>query len=308
MSKIYYIEATQLNRLFVWIKEDFRVFAPAVKECLDKSGQEDYCFIRAHGDAPLLYNAYRTLEPLKSFFTPAEEKLTGYFSSSRENAVAEKEKNVIFGVKSCDLAGHKVQDFVFLEGVEVDSHYRLRRDNTLLISSDCTGFKEVCHCLAWDIMPHPTYGFDINLSPLGEGYLAEVASASGEEFVQKYEEYFSRAKETQINARNKKRENLIEQLKKHLQPQNLVRKDEVQKLVRAGYNSDTWKEFMQTCVECGGCNLICDTCLCFLLADRAAAEGGVPDHPVTARRTTSAISSTSQRRNSSSFKATSPRN
>ena len=274
MSKIYFIEASQLNRLFVWIKEDFRVFAPIVKQPLAESGEEDYCYVRAQGDAPLAYNAYRTLEPLKSYFTPAEEKLTDYFSYDKTSEPEKKEKNVIFGVKSCDIVGHKVQDFVFLEGVEVDSQYRLRRENTLLISSDCTGFKQVCHCLAWDILPHPTAGFDINLSPLSDGYLAEVASAAGDDFVQKYEEYFSRAKETQINARKKKRENLIEQLKNHLLPQNLVSKDSVQKLVKAGYNLNTWQEFMQTCVECGGCNLICDTCHCFLLADRHAAEGG----------------------------------
>jgi heterodisulfide reductase subunit C len=268
MSKIYFIEATQLNRLFVWIKEDFRVFAPVVKEPLGKTLEADYCFARALGDAPLVYNPFRTVEPLKSFFTPAQEKLLDYFSPSKDSDTKQIEKNVIFGVKSCDIAGHKVQDYVFLEGVEVDNQYRLRRENTLIISSDCTGFKTVCHCLAWDILPHPTVGFDINLSPLNDGYLAEVGSAAGEDFVQKYEEYFSRAKETQINARKKKRENFIEQLKKHLLPQNLVHKDSVQKLVKDGYNLDTWQEFMQTCVECGGCNLICDTCHCFLLADR----------------------------------------
>lgn len=270
MSKIYFIEATQLNRLFVWIKEDFRVFAPVVKEPLGQAKEEDYCYTRALGDASLVYNPYRMVEPLKSFFTPAQEKLLNYFSPDNNSNAKKKQKNVVFGVKSCDITGHKVQDYVFLEGTEVDSQYRARRENTLIVSSDCTGFKEVCHCLAWDILPHPTSGFDINLSPLSDGYLAEVGSAAGEDFVQKYEEYFSRAKETQINARKKKRENFIEELKKHLQPQNLVHKDKVQKLVKDGYNSDTWQEFMQTCVECGGCNLICDTCHCFLLADRPA--------------------------------------
>jgi ferredoxin len=38
--------------------------------------------------------------------------------------------------------------------------------------------------------------------------------------------------------------------------------------MKDGFALDTWKEFMLPCVECGGCNLICDTCHCFLLADR----------------------------------------
>jgi len=277
MSKIYFIEASQLNRFFVWIKEDFRVFTPAAKAPLGNNVEQDYCYVRAQGDAPMVYNPYRTVEPLKSFFTPAQEKLLDYFSPDKDSSLQQKEKNVIFGVKSCDIAGHKVQDYVFLEGTEVDSQYRLRRENTLIVSSDCTGYKGVCHCLAWDILPYPTAGFDINLSPLSDGYLVEVGSAAGDSFVQKYEEYFSRAKETQINARKKKRENFIEQLKKHLLPQNLVSKDAVQKLVKDGYNSATWQEFMQTCVECGGCNLICDTCHCFLLADRTTPGEGKAD-------------------------------
>lgn len=274
MGKIYFIEATQLNRLFVWIKADYRVFAPVEKELIDKAKEQDYYYARASGDSPLVYNPYRTVEPLKSFFTPAQEKLLDYFSADNEPNTKKAQKSIIFGVKSCDITGHKVQDYVFLEGAQADSQYRLRREDTLIISSDCTGFKEVCHCLAWDILPHPTMGFDINLSPLSDGYLAEVGSAAGEEFAEKYEEYFSRAKDTQINARKKKRENFIEQLRESLLPKNLVKKDSVQKLVKDGYNLDTWREFMLTCVECGGCNLICDTCHCFLLADRPAFSGG----------------------------------
>jgi ferredoxin len=29
---------------------------------------------------------------------------------------------------------------------------------------------------------------------------------------------------------------------------------------------------MATCVECGGCNFICDTCHCFLLSDKGDAK------------------------------------
>jgi ferredoxin len=100
-----------------------------------------------------------------------------------------------------------------------------------------------------------------------------VGSKKGEDFIQQYQEYFVFAKETQIAARKIKRENFIECLKKHLLPQQLVSKDSVQRLMRQGYNLDTWQNFMLPCVECGGCNLICDTCHCFLLADKK--EGSI---------------------------------
>ncbi len=103
---------------------------------------------------------------------------------------------------------------------------------------------------------------------MNDGYLVEVGSKKGEELIQQHKENFVPAKEVQISARRTKRENLTERLKRHLLPQNLVSKDSVQRLVRAGYNQDTWQRFMLPCVECGGCNLICDTCHCFLLADK----------------------------------------
>jgi len=267
MHNMHYIESAKLNTLFSQLKNNYKVFSPIIKDPAAK--KVDYY--------------YQTIEPLKSFFTYPYEKVTDYFVPEK-NITDIVYKTVVFGVKSCDIAGHKVQDFVFLEGAEadtstslsingersrtIDSLYRLRRENTILVSGDCTDFKEVCHCLAWDILPHPIAGFDLNLSPSTDGYLVEIGSKKGEELIQQYAEYFIPAKESQIAARKVKRENLIERLRKHLLPQNLVSKDTVQNLVKEGYNLDTWKQFMLTCVECGGCNLICDTCHCFLLADR----------------------------------------
>lgn len=265
MQSIYYTESTQLNNLLKKLKADFRVFLPVAKDPTAKN--TDYCYKNGAQDEPFIYNPYRTVEPLKAFFTYPFELVAEYFASP-DKVSDIKDKTVVFGVKNCDLAGHKVQDFVFLEGVDVDSVYRLRRENTILISGDCTDFKEVCHCLSWNILPHPSAGFDLNLSPLNDGYVAEASSNKGQELIQQYKEYFTAAKDVQISARQVKRESLIERLKRHLLPQGLVSKDQVQKLVRQGYALDTWQEFMQTCVECGGCNLICDTCHCFLLADR----------------------------------------
>ncbi|MCM8782442.1 MAG: 4Fe-4S dicluster domain-containing protein [Candidatus Omnitrophica bacterium] len=265
MNEIYYIVSSSLDTFFNHLKKRYPVFVPAVKDSAAKEIDYNYCL--AQEDTPFLYNAYRTTEPLKVFFTPVCEKLVDYFTPQK-NITEITQKTIIFGIKSCDIFGHKVQDFVFLEGAQEDSLYRLRRENIILISSDCTNFKEVCHCLAWEILPYPTEGFDLNFSCLNDGYLVEVGSQRGKDLINEYKEYFSLAKETQVSSRQVKRQNLIERLRRHLLPQNLVSKESVQKLVRQGYNADTWKEFMLTCVECGGCNFICDTCHCFLLADQ----------------------------------------
>jgi formate hydrogenlyase subunit 6/NADH:ubiquinone oxidoreductase subunit I len=121
-------------------------------------------------------------------------------------------------------------------------------------------------------MPYPTKGFDVSLAPLSDGYVAEVGSQKGGELIRAHEELFVPAKDAQLGARDAKRNNLVQRLRKHLLPQNLVTRDIVQRLMREGYHLDTWKNFMLTCVECGGCNFICDTCHCFLLSDKKEGQ------------------------------------
>jgi len=266
---IYYITTVQFNEFSERLKKACSVFS-AVTKAANFTEEIDYSYRKLSDAEQVIFNPYRVVEPLKSFFTLAKEEVSLYFNPDKP--AIELGKTVIFGVKSCDLAGHKIQDFVFLEGVEVDSLYRVRRENTVIISGDCTDFRQVCHCLAWEILPHPTWGFDLNLSALNEGYIVEVGSAQGVALIEEYKEYFTPAKDVQIAGRLAKRESLIDRLKRHLLPQNLVRKMSVQKLVRDGYSLDTWQQFMQTCVECGGCNFICDTCHCFLLSDKKESQ------------------------------------
>lgn len=273
MPNVYYIESNNLDIFAAKLAEVFKVFAPIAKDG-NFTQKTDYSYRNYDSLTPLVFNPYRTVEPLKSFFSHSCEKVCDYFSPDKkiEDVV---EKTVVFGVKGCDIAGHRVQDFVFLEGVEVDVLYKLRRENTIIISGDCTDFKDVCHCLAWEIMPYPKEGFDLNLSPLNDGYLVEVGSKKGEGLIQAYPQLFKPAKETQVSARRSKRDSIIDRLKRHLLPQNLVSKNIVQKLMRQGYSVDTWREFMMTCVECGGCNFICDTCHCFILSDRSRGQQNI---------------------------------
>lgn len=243
---------------------EYPVYSP-VKKTNNFTKESDYSFKKVSLDEEIILSPYRCVEPLKSFFTQAKEQVAEYFKEGEEDKV---QTVIIFGIKSCDLSAHKIQDYVFLEGAEVDSLYSLRRKNTIFISNDCTDFKSVCHCLAWEILPYPTFGFDLNLSPLNEGFVVETGSEKGEEIIKKYNQFFVPAKDVQIMARMAKRLSLIDRLRRHLLPQNLVKSDTVQKLVKDGYSLDTWSKFMSTCVECGGCNFICDTCHCFLLSEK----------------------------------------
>ena len=260
MSEVYYTQTTQWEDFLGELRQSFRIYLPQAKD-------DDYIY-KEYKDSksPFSFNSYRPIQPIKSFLSYPKEKVAeGIYAPGLG---AEKATpTVVVGLKNCDLHSLKVQDFVFKEGIEVDALYNLRRENTILISGDCTDFKEVCFCLALEVLPHPVQGFDLNLSPLTEGFVVEIGTVRGEELIKKYDEYFIKARESQISARDSKRQKLIDGLTKHINEKKLPQKDILQKIVRKGYNSKTWDDFCLACVECGACNFICCTCHCFLLSD-----------------------------------------
>jgi len=220
----------------------------------------------------IVFNEYRCLEPTTRYlYTHFKEEICEYF---KEEEKKKKEKPIaICGVKNCDLFSSKIQDFVFLEGIEQDSVYKARRESTLIISSDCPSFKEVCFCRAFEINPHVTENFDFNLSPLNNGYLLDVGSERAVKIAESIKNILSAATVGQLSGRTAKRASVIQKMEEHLSRHKIPKKESLQEIVLAGYNSQIWHEQMKTCVECGGCIFICDTCHCFLLADEKSGEG-----------------------------------
>ena len=177
-------------------------------------------------------------------------------------------------MKNCDLISLTLQDYVFKEGIEEDPIYKKRRENLLIISSDCINFKDTCFCLAVKNRPYPQRNYDINLAPINNGFVVEVGSNKGEKLVKDLSQYFSSASSGQIAGAKIKRENIIADLQRHLAKVEIPKSDILTKIVRDGYESHLWQEQMLNCVECGACNFICPSCHCFLLADQS--EGRHP--------------------------------
>jgi hypothetical protein len=219
----------------------------------------------------IVFNEYRSIEPTRTFLVHFKEELSNYFRESKINTKAKP--TAICGIKNCDIFSLRIQDFVFLQGVDSDPFYKERREGSLIITSDCTAFKESCFCRAFDINPHPTEGFDLNLSPMGNGYLVDVATTKGKKVIAPIRKSFVVATFGQFSGRSAKRETVIKRIEEHLANHKIPKKETLKDIVTSGYSSQIWHEQMKTCVECGGCIFICDTCHCFLLSDEQT-EGG----------------------------------
>jgi ferredoxin len=217
-----------------------------------------------------VYSQYRTVTPLKSLFYPPLEKVAAW--PAQESFESSSRPLGIVGVAACDLFGLKIQDYVFKEGGIIDPFYSSRRDNCLIVSSDCTSFKEVCFCLALEILPHPTDGFDLNLSQLSQGYLIEVGSSKGQEIIERNKTLFRPASQRELTEKKQIRQNIIERLNSHLKDKAIPPREKLPQIVRNGMGSKIWEQEAEYCVECGACNFICDTCHCFLLSERKGKE------------------------------------
>ncbi|MCK4244787.1 MAG: 4Fe-4S dicluster domain-containing protein [Candidatus Omnitrophica bacterium] len=229
------------------VEPEYRIFGP----------EEDL--------SQIVYGGARTTQPLKFFIYPPREKVSPDQPSSDE-------KTIILGVKACDLKALSVLDKIFLDPDFPDPFYQKRRENTILISDDCTEPKESCFCILLGGNPFPEEGFDLNLSflparPAGgnKGILVEVGSKKGKDLLEEYKIPLLPAEENHLKMRQEKREKVIGKLKK-------INKDfkfpqDPLTLTKGKYDSPVWSEVSEDCVGCAACTNICPACHCFLLAE-----------------------------------------
>jgi len=252
MNGKFFINGTDWEKFLSQITRSYRIYAP--QEVLNNL---IYRVLTVEDVNKNVYHTHRTVEPLKTFFSLPQERVS--------EANFPIEKTVVLGVKNCDLKAVSVLDKIFLEGDFVDPFYRKRREKTLIISSDCYQPRETCFCTLVDNNPFPEKGFDLNLSQVGNGFLLEVGSSKGEGFIASLREDLKGVTLDLIEEREKKRK---EAKRKVMEiNRNFETERPFSSIVKEAYISPVWEEAARTCVECGACTNICPSCYCFLLVD-----------------------------------------
>ena len=240
---------------------------------LEDAENARYRFVRADAWSPEHHSlgAYRPTEPLKAMFFQPREFLGSLSSESPQNSVVRE--RIVFGVKNCDLSALAIHDHVFLNDGCKDPFYAEAREKTILVSSDCTGFLDVCFCPAVGEQPYPLKGFDINISPTPLGPVLESGSERGQALLQSVEKYLKPAGPELLAAVAKQRGEKYRELSDHTTAHGLKPDVDLRTAIEGTFNSDLWDGFAADCVECGACNFICCTCHCFLLVDGVDAHG-----------------------------------
>jgi sulfhydrogenase subunit beta (sulfur reductase) len=222
---------------------------------------QDYELIRPEDIPGISYNKPKPATSLKNFFLPVRENVTSERSDGK--------KRVIIGVPNCDIEGLSLLDEIYLDNEYDDIFYSKRRENTILISSDCFGIQEHCHCMSYGILPYSVRGADLAVINLDETIILRINTPQGEDFANIFPAIRlveDKSIIDKIEQKQRATEKLLEtsnlNLPDYKTTGELVTRAEV----------DIWEKYSRQCVSCGACTTICPTCTCFLLIDKPGFE------------------------------------
>ncbi|MBN1309193.1 MAG: 4Fe-4S dicluster domain-containing protein [Chitinispirillaceae bacterium] len=214
---------------------------------------------------------HRPVEPLKSILFPPRQGVGRLLEDAPHSS---PKPAAVIGVKNCDLASLKIHDYVFRDTEPKDPYYIDLRNNTLIISCDCSRPCDVCFCTAVGDQPFPESGFDINISPLPNNqYVLESGSEKGKKALDSCSDLLEEASQDAMKARDTARKAVYKTVEEQAAVKGLDGNKNYQNAVTGSIESHLWERFAEDCVECGACNFVCCTCHCFLLADGRSATG-----------------------------------
>jgi len=247
---------------------ELKPFLDAVAGQMDlyvpKNAGSHYVYIRydPSAEAPVEFNNIRACTPVKEFLFPLRE-LAAVFPEPLEPE--EVKPFAVFGLKDCDLRSIEILDKVFTEEEFEDPLYTARREKMFIISSDCFEPGESCFCNILDGQPFAEGGFDLNVSQVKDGFIIQVGTQKGKDFVEKHAELFTTMPDAALVERDENRAEAQKQLERNNVQfaLDVPAKD----VVRTSYDSDVYDEEAKTCVECQACTRVCPTCHCFYLYD-----------------------------------------
>lgn len=237
---------------------------------LAESGEPVFATWR--GQPLALEKSPSTLIPPIEFLLPQREVLFRYVQESGSYTFDEipPKARLIFGMRPCDLKAVAVLDKLF--GSEPkDEAYFAKRRWTVLIALNCTNPGEGCFCNQLGSGPEAGNGFDLLLTELEEGYLAEIGSPTGMLILQDCSALLKEADDSHITQKRR----LLEDAKRAMAVNLDSQKGQDRSLrgMRQAIKEADWEALGRLCFSCGGCTFVCPICHCFNVLDQGVPDG-----------------------------------
>jgi len=247
------------------LRESAEVIAPVRGPC----GDVVFSTITAPGQ--VLWDFENPLHPPKQFVLPQTDPLIKIKRSGKRHEVEpvhDDLRRVLFNVRSCDVKG--IAFLTRMHAAEpADDSYLARANSMTIISLSCTTPCPLGFCVCSDSGPFLRQDYDVQLTDLGESYLAEVGTDKGEAAVSGAPELFRRAGEDD----RAQRESCEIEARKHFGRETCHFASAMRRISTGRATDALWEKMSDWCLECGACNFICPTCYCFSVKD-LACDGG----------------------------------
>ena len=171
------------------------------------------------------------------------------------------------GLRACELAAIAVQDRVLAAGPIADPDYVLRRADLLVIAVQCTTAASTCFCTSMGTGPELTAGFDIGLTEVDDGILAEAGSDAGRALLARLdaraatpaERYAAAADVAAVRARIG----------------DPMPTTGIHDRLLAQLDHPRWAQVAERCITCASCTLVCPTCFCTSVTQSTDLAGTV---------------------------------
>lgn len=264
-EKMVKIKKKDIGTLLSQWNKEFTVFAPSRADGIAK-------MVKWDGDDTSFLDWYRnTVVPPKASFLPAMEKMFGFQKEAAgyhlELPAADEQKQLIFGIRSCDAKALTMLDMVFKDTYE-DSYYLTKRKNAVLIGLGCTNPCDSCFCTSLNISPAESADVDLMFTDTGDEFVIEAITDKGKELLSESSGVEEATQADEAKAKEAKETSCQKVTKK------VSTEDISQKLLASFENEEYWEKIAAKCVSCGVCTFLCPTCYCFDINDELTKGEG----------------------------------
>ncbi|MCI5746884.1 anaerobic sulfite reductase subunit A [Eubacterium pyruvativorans] len=249
----YVLSRDGFDRVLRGMREDYRIFAPVLKEGEGRFKDTDvvrYDFVDSLDEIEL---DLRSDYSFRDILTPLSETMF-YFTEDQIREANIDTRPVIVLMRSCDINAVKRLDQMYLGNGENDDYYYERRRE--LVKFALIGCGKACD-----------NSFCVSMgSNRTDDYVFSMDVIDGEVHCDVKEESLQPLFEENAGTKQDVTPQFVTEAEFRV-----TRPEEVPLSL---FEDSFWDEYTKRCINCGRCNLVCPTCTCFTIQDLFYTDNG----------------------------------